>query len=149
MTTNPYGNASNAYLQTRDENMGQMEIVLECFKGIIRFIRSAKSAYQEDKLDTMCYWIGRASKVIEALHANLDMEQGGEDAEFLQEFYVTLLGRFGKILERPDVTHEFDQLLGYVQPVYERWYKLTHGSLPKAVEAEEEEMPPVLSDKIH
>lgn len=128
MTANPYGKAASAYQQTREDTMGGMEIVLECYKGIIRFLREAKAAYGRDELDKMCYWIERTLKVIEGLHANLDVEKGGEDAKFLQEFYVVLIGRLGKVLERPDVNHEFDQLIAYVQPVYERWYKLTTGN---------------------
>lgn len=152
MTANPYIQASSAYLQTRDENMGGMEIVLECYKGIIRFLREAKAAYAQDNLEKMCYWVDRALKIIESLHANLDMSQGGKDAEFLHEFYVILIGRLGKLLDRPDVTHEFDQLIGYVRPVYEQWYKLTTGNDVPNYEKEDAssiEAVEMISDEVH
>lgn len=152
MTANPYSQASSAYLQTRDENMDGMEIVLECYKGIIRFLREAKAAYGKDDLEKMCYWVERALKVIESLHANLDMNQGGKDAEFLHEFYVVLIGRSGKILDRPDVNHEFDQLIAYIQPVYEQWYKLTTGNDVPNYKDEAEpsiEEAEMVSDEIH
>lgn len=129
-TNNPYAQSASAYQQTNDENLGQMEIALELFKGIIKFLKQAKAAYQENNLEQMTYFTDRVFKIIEALHANLDMAAGGKDAEFLQEFYVVMIGRMGKILDRPDVEGEFDQLVAYVTPIYEQWYQLTHGSLP-------------------
>ena len=129
--TNPYANsgyakAMSAYQNTQDENLGPMEIILELYKGVIKFLRQAKSAYEADDLEKMCYWVDRVQKILEALTAHLDMDQGGKDAEFLQEFYVVLMARLGKVLDCPDTSHEFDQLIAYAMPVYERWYELTY-----------------------
>jgi flagellar protein FliS len=126
MTNNNYTQASSAYQQTSDENLSQMEIALELYKGIIKFLRQAKSAYQADDLEQMSYFVGRVLKVIEALHSHLDMEAGGKDSAFLEEFYVILIGRLGKLFDRPDMVREFDQLIDYVTPVYEQWYNLTY-----------------------
>ncbi len=135
-TDNPsYTHASSAYQQTSDENLEPMEIILELFKGILKFLEQAKSAYQKDDLEQMTYFLDRTFKVIEALHAHLDMEAGKKEAEFLQEFYVIMMGRMGKIFDRPDIPREFDQLIAYATPVYEQWYVLTHGALPNASEA--------------
>lgn len=119
---NPY----SAYQQTQDDNLGPMEVILELYKGLIRFLKEAKSAHAQGDLEKMMYWMDRAFKVVNALAANVDTDQGGKDAEFLNEFYVILMGRFAKILDRPDVQREFDQLVDYVTPVYERWYELTY-----------------------
>lgn len=132
----PYGKALGAYQQTRDENLSQMEIVLELYKGMIRFLREAKAAHAKNDLETMMYWIDRFLKVIEALHVNLNEEEGGEDSQFLTEFYTVLTGRIGLVLDRPDPQREFQQLIDYIQPVYERWYALVHGRSP-FVEADE------------
>lgn len=130
-TNNPYhASGASAYQQTSDDNLGPMEIALELFKGIIKFLQQAKTAYEANDLEQMTYFTDRVFKIVEALHAHLDMDAGGKDAEFLQEFYVIMIGRMGKILDRPNVSAEFDQLIAYTTPVYEQWYKLTHGDLP-------------------
>lgn len=131
-TNNPYGKALGAYQQTRDENLSQMEIVLELYKGMIRFLREAKAAHAKGDFETMMHWVDRFLKVVEALHVNVDDEAGGEDAQFLAEFYTVLTGRIGLVLDRPDPQHEFQQLIDYIQPVYERWYELVHGRKPFA-----------------
>ncbi len=130
MTTNPYQQGTSTYQQVSDNNLGQMEIVLELYKGIIKFLKQAKSAYVANDLEQMTYFMDRTFKVIEALSAHLDVEAGGKDAEFLQEFYAILIGRMGKLFDRPDIPREFDQLVAYVTPVYEQWHVLTHGSSP-------------------
>ena len=128
MTVNPYqSKAANAYQSTNDENMSPLQVVAELYKGIIKFLREAKTAYQENKLDVMSEKITRILKVIEALQGHLDMDQGGKDAKFLEEFYVILAGRLGRVLDRPDVAREFDQLIDYVMPVYERWHEFAYG----------------------
>jgi len=134
-TNNPYhASGASAYQQTSDENLGPMEIALELFKGIVKFLGQAKAAYQANDLEQMTYFTDRVFKIIEALHAHLDMDAGGKDAEFLQEFYVIMIGRMGKILDRPDVEREFDQLIAYVTPIYEQWYTLTYGRSPTTSE---------------
>ena len=138
-TNNPYHTqGTSAYQQASDDNLGPMEIVLELFKGIIKFLKQAKSAHAEGDLEQMTYFMDRTFKVVEALYAHLDMEAGGKDAEFLQEFYVVLIGRMGKIFDRPDIPREFDQLIAYVTPVYEQWYELTHGAAPTSSETTSE-----------
>ncbi len=136
MTVNPYqGKAAKAYQAVNDENLSPLQVVAELYKGILKFLYEAKTAYQDNKLDVMSEKIGRILAVVESLQANLDVDQGGKDAAFLQEFYVILVGRLGRVLDRPDVAHEFDQLIAYVMPVYERWHEFAYGPRPKAEDA--------------
>ena len=138
MMNNPYLQASQSYQNTGDENLGQMEIVLELYKGLIKFFTQAKNAHAKGDFEQMNYFLQRNHKIVEALYAHLDMEAGGKDAVFLHDFYATLIGRMSKILDRPDVQREFDQLIAYVKPVYEQWYVLTHGALPGAKEGNDD-----------
>lgn len=131
MTVNPYqGKAAKAYQAQNDENMSPLQVVAELYKGILKFLYEAKAAYQDNKLDVMSEKISRILAVIEALQGHLDLEQGGKDAAFLEEFYVILSGRLGRVMSRPDVVHEFDQLITYVMPVYERWHEFAYGPRP-------------------
>ena len=139
--TSAYGKGAAAYQQTSDDNLGPMEIALELFKGIITFLKQAKSAYEADDLEQMTYFLDRVFKIIEALHAHLDMDAGGKDAEFLQGYYATMIGRMGKLFDRPDIPAEFDQLIAYTTPIYESWYQLTHGALPTAPSDDDDQNP--------
>lgn len=130
MTHNPYSKASRAYQQNNDENLSPTQIVAELYKGMIKFLLEAKTAYEQNKLDEMNNRIQRLLTVIETLQAHVDLENGGKDAAFLREFYIILSGRLGRVLDRPDPVAEFDQLIAYVKPVYERWQEFGYGMKP-------------------
>ncbi|MES2729118.1 MAG: flagellar export chaperone FliS [Pseudomonadota bacterium] len=134
--TNPYQHkATKAYQSVNDENMSPLQVVAELYKGIIKFLYEGKAAYETNKLDVMSEKIARILAVIESLQANLDLDKGGKDAAFLEEFYMILSARLGRILDRPNVAHEFDQLIAYVMPVYERWHEFAYG--PRSSKPEE------------
>jgi flagellar biosynthetic protein FliS len=132
--TNPYTKSISAYQRNQDENMTPMQIVAELYKGMVKFLYEAKSAYQANRLDEMNNKVQRIFSVIEALQAHLDLTQGGKDALFLNEFYIILSGRLGRVLDRQDPANEFDQLIAYVMPVYDRWQEFAYGPRKKEEE---------------
>ena len=82
-----YKQAATAYRDTYVSNMSNFDIVVELYKGILKNVRQAKSAYQADKLDEMCGFVEKANRILIALQSHLDFDNGGEASVFLNNFY--------------------------------------------------------------
>jgi flagellar protein FliS len=136
MTSNPYQKASQAYLKHRDENLTPLQIVVELYRGMIKNIRQAKFAWEEKRLDAMTNNIIKTFNIIEALQINLDLENGGEDAKFLNNFYNTIFNALSRASSKPDPAAEFDAIISYVQQVHDRWYVVAYGRPPEVPSAE-------------
>ena len=131
---NPYQQAMGAYTKTNDENMSGFEIVVELYKAMIKNIRAAKIAHAEGKLEEMVKQIEKTNKILIALQSHIDKDQGGEAAEFLNNFYNGVFGSLARIHKAEDPQAEFDALLENIQPVYEIWCRHAHGGSEETVE---------------
>ncbi|MBI1326385.1 MAG: hypothetical protein GC136_01960 [Alphaproteobacteria bacterium] len=132
---NPYGKAHKAYGAMDDEGKSGVEIVVELYKGMIRFLREAKAAHEVGNHVEMFQKCDRAFKIIEALqaHLNSDGEAAGL-AKTLQDFYLTVYTRISKVLDTADPSAEFDSIIASVQQVYESWYKVAYPNSSIATE---------------
>ncbi|MFA7276643.1 MAG: flagellar export chaperone FliS [Pseudobdellovibrionaceae bacterium] len=126
MAYNPYQKASQAYQKNNDEGLTQMQIVVELYKGMIKNIKLARQMWEERKLDVMTNHIAKTFDILEALQSNLDMENGGEDAVFLNRFYTVIFSSLTIATSKPNPTEYFDQIISYVQQVHDRWYALAY-----------------------
>lgn len=131
---NPYQQAMGAYNNTNDSNMSGFEIVVELYKGMIKNIREAKIAQAEGKLEDMVKLIEKTNKILIALQSHIDKEQGGEAAEFLNDFYNGVFGTLARIHKAEDPQAEFDALLEHIQPVYEIWCRHAHGGSEETID---------------
>lgn len=135
MTQNPYQKAAQAYQKHNDGSLSPLQIVVELYKGMLKNVRQAKSAWQEGHLDVMTTAIMKTFNIIEALQANLDLESGGEDAKFLNNFYNTIFAALSRATAKADPAAEFDAILSYIQQVHDRWYVMAYGAKPEMAEA--------------
>lgn len=131
MSQNPYQKASQTYQKKSDESLTPLQIVVELYKGMIKNTKLAKAAWQEGKLDVMSNHIIKTFDIIEALQSNLDMENGGEDAVFLNRFYSVVFSALSQVVSNPDPASYFDEIIAYMQQVHDRWYGLAYGSVPE------------------
>lgn len=137
MTKNPYQKASQAYQRSSDDNLTPLQIVVELYKGMIRNTKLAKQEWKEGRLDMMSNHIIKTFDIIEALQVNLDLEQGGEDAAFLNRFYTVILSALSQATSKPDPMQYFDEIINYMQIVHDRWYGMAYGHLPGEGRVEE------------
>lgn len=124
----PHTNAANAYRDTAGEQMNGFEITVELYKGIIRNIEGARDAHKVGRLDDMVELNGKTNKILIALQSNLNFEEGGEAATFLDQFYTGIFASLSRILRVDDPQGEFEKILGYIQPVYEIWVQHAQNS---------------------
>lgn len=127
MTPNSYHKASTVYQRKTDENLSPMQIVVELYKGMIKHTRLAKKNWEAKRLDVMTDHIVKVFNILEVLQSNLDIEQGGEDAAFLNRFYSVVFSALSHATAKPEPTEEFDHILSYMQQVYDRWYVIAYG----------------------
>jgi len=123
----PYNKAAQAYQKKNDANLTPLQIIVELYKGMIKHTRDAKKYWQAGDLDLMTHHITKVFNIIEALQAHLDMEQGGEDAIFLNRFYNVIFSALSMATAKPEPGEEFDAIIAYIQQVTDRWYAMAYG----------------------
>lgn len=131
MVNNPYHRASQAYQKKLDDNLTPLQIVVELYKGMLRNVKLAKQSWKEGNFELMSANIVKTFDILEALQSNLDMEGGGEDAQFLHKFYTVLFSALSQASSKPNPAEYFDEIISYIQQVHDRWYKMAYGDLPK------------------
>jgi len=131
MVNNPYHRASQAYQKKIDDNLTPLQIVVELYKGMLRNFKLAKQSWKEGNFEQMSANIVKTFDILEALQSNLDMESGGEDAQFLHRFYTVLFSALSQASSKPNPAEYFDEIISYIQQVHDRWYKMAYGDLPK------------------
>ncbi len=136
MANNPYQAASQAYQKKNDDTLTPLQIVVELYKGLIKNTKLAKNCWEEKQLDVMCSYIEKNINILEALQSNLDFENGGEDAVFLNRFYTVIFSSLTLASSKPDPSKYFDEIISYIQQVHDRWYVLAYPgvALPQAQE---------------
>ena len=130
MAHNPYQAASQAYQKKSDDNLTPLQIVVELYKGMLRNTKIAKQAWKEGQLDVMSNHIIKTFDIIEALQSNLDLEGGGEDAQFLNRFYTVIFSSLSQATAKPNPAEYFDEIIAYIQQVHDRWYTIAYGAIP-------------------
>ncbi len=135
MTHNPYQKASQAYQKSSDDNLSPIQIVVELYKGLLKNTKMAKQAWMAGHLDQMSNHIIKSFDIIEALQNGLDLENGGEDAAFLNRFYTVVFSALSQVSSKPDPAAYFDEIITYVQQVHDRWYSMAYGSIPQSADA--------------
>lgn len=130
MNQSAYQKALKSYQKTSDEGLTPLQIVVELYKGLMRFIREAKGHCEAGHYDLMTNSLNRCFDIIEGLQVNLDLEKGGEDAVFLNRFYNVVFSALTRAAAKPDPAAEYDAILAYVQQVHDRWYAIAYGRSP-------------------
>lgn len=128
-TTNPplsaqgsaHYHATSAYSNVQSGSMSGFEVVAELYKGMIRFVGQAKSAYEAGNLEDMCFYIQKTNKILIALQSNLNFEEGGEASVFLNDFYTDVFTKLFKILRSENPVAEFDAVHKMLVPVRDIW----------------------------
>lgn len=136
MSNNPYQKASQAYQKKNDDTLTPLQIVVELYKGMIKNTKLAKQCWESRQLDVMCNYIEKNTDILEALQSNLDLENGGEDAAFLNRFYTVIFSSLSLATAKPDPSAYFDEIISYIQQVHDRWYALAYPGAPVPQTAE-------------
>ena len=88
--------AVNAYGQAAETLPPARQIVL-LYDGAIRRIKEARHALELGRINDRCIAIQKATAIVDALHACLDYERGGEIATGLDQIYTYISFRLQRI----------------------------------------------------
>lgn len=130
-----YPNASlDSYRQISLETAPPGELVLMLYDGLIRFLGQARSGFEfEDPLErnqTVHNNTLRAQDILTELNVTLDLEQGGELAQTLQDLYLYM----GERLQESNVNKDpagLDEVIERITVVRDAWAQMLqeqHGS---------------------
>lgn len=81
----------NPYLKTQVETASPVERVVMLYDKAILLLKDALEAINEGDIVRKANNIAKADKIIRVLNTSLDMEQGGEVAKSLRQFYDHVL----------------------------------------------------------
>ncbi len=151
--------AQHSAYDTVSQNVGKTKQVVMLYDGLVSLIRRAKEAAAEGRILDVHNQTERAVKIVMGLEASLDFEKGGEVAELLGSFYISLQLRLLEA-QREKKLEAYDAIIDDVKQMSDAWKDVDEayraGELSEELEkigvaeqppttAEEEDTPPPTS----
>ena len=93
------------------------------YNGLIKFLRHAKLALHEKKINDAHNYIIRAEDIIEALLSALDYEKGGDIAKNLSMIYDYTYWRLVEANTKKDESI-IDEVIEILNPLREAWKEI-------------------------
>jgi flagellar protein FliS len=78
----------NAYRQTEVQSRSPLELVVMLYDGALRFMRDARTAFDQRDIRKRGEAISRTMAIIDELQNTLDMKAGGDIAVSLDQLYT-------------------------------------------------------------
>ncbi|WP_408955698.1 flagellar export chaperone FliS [Natroniella sp. ANB-PHB2] len=103
-----------------DNNISQAELLLMLYNGAIKFSQTAKEDFYQKKFEDANQKLNRVQAIINELSSTLDMENGGEIAENLNNLYEYMNRRLIQANIRKD-TEIIEEVIGLLMDLKEGW----------------------------
>lgn len=105
--------------------VGKTRQVVMLYDGSIRFLKQAREAIAEKRIEDRFNLLTRASDVMLGLQASLDFESGGSVAKVLYDFYSSVDSRILTI-QRTNDLGLCDDLIAELKEMREAWNVIDH-----------------------
>lgn len=115
-----------AYQKNDLVNLTPGQIVVRLYQALERALKMAREALVEGDVGPQGEQIGRALAIVAELQAALNLEEGGEIGENLNNLYFYLTEEISKANLANDVFH-LDNAITTVKPLTEAWVELAAG----------------------
>ena len=112
---NAYNMASQTVPKTRQ--------VVMLYYGATRFLKQARQAIDENRIEDRFHLLNKASEVIVGLQACLDFENGGEIAQILFDYYSSIDARI-LYVQRKNDGKILDAVIAEVKKMRDAWYDI-------------------------
>jgi flagellar protein FliS len=114
----------NTYQVYALEGASGVELTIALYDGIIRFMRDAIDAVDQNDIEQRRASVKRAMDIVIHLQVSLDKEIGGEPASALEGFYVAM---FALMLQGSQCNsrRKFEQVIANVRKVREAWKQVS------------------------
>ncbi len=120
----PQHQAHQAYHQAF-HTVGKTRQVVMLYDGMIRFLKQAREAIAEKRIEDRFNLLVKASDVVLGLQASLDFEHGGQVARVLYDFYSSVDSRILTI-QRTNDLGLCDELITELKEMREAWNVIDH-----------------------
>jgi flagellar protein FliS len=113
----------NTYHAHSLEGASPVELTIALYDGIIRFMKNAIEAVEQNDVDQRRGAVKRAMDIVMHLQVTLDRNRGGKPAEALSEFYTAI---FALMLQgsQANSSEKFEQVIANVRNVREGWKQI-------------------------
>ena len=128
MSPQQHSMAHHAYTQAYHTVSKTRQVVM-LYDGTIRFIRQAKDAITENRIEDRFNLLVKASEVVLGLQSSLDFEQGGEVAQRLYDFYSSVDSRLLTIQRSNDIKL-CDNVIEELKEMREAWANIDNEEQP-------------------
>ncbi len=118
-----YQQAFNEYKKATITTSSPGELILMLYNGLIRFLRHAKLALREKKIEDAHNYIIRSEDIIEALLSALDYEKGGDIAKNLSMLYDYAYWRLVEANAKKEESY-IDEVIEIIEPLREAWKEI-------------------------
>lgn len=123
---NPYKNHAREYLERQVQNASPAERVVLAYDGAIRFLLAARRAIEEKNIEARFINNKKAADIISYLMETLDMEKGGQIAEYLQRIYFYMLRRLVEV-DIQNTTEPLDEVVNQLKQLRSSWEQIARG----------------------
>lgn len=123
--TNAMARATAAYGQAARTIPPAVQVVM-LYDGAIGRLREARRAVEEGRVEDRYRAVGKAAAIVDALHACLDRERGGEVAVLLDRLYTYVSVRMQLINTRNDAG-VCDELTARLTELRDSWRVIAEG----------------------
>lgn len=121
------GNPYKAYSKA-NHTVPKTQQVVMLYDGVIRNLKQAKQAVQENDIQTRFNRLKRSSDIIIGLQLSLDFNQGEEAARALYDFYASIDSRIMQQHRKPDAS-ALDLLIEEVKQMRDLWAQIDRGEI--------------------
>lgn len=118
-----YAPVVNAYRTAEINTSEPLDLIIMLYEGAIYQSRKAKVAIQEGDIQKKVHAISRCLAIVEELLRSLNLEEGGQVAENLQELYLFIM----KELTEANITsscEKLDLVESILKTLLEGWKEL-------------------------
>lgn len=122
-----YGSAANAYRQTElVTSSDPKQLILMLYDGAIRFLDQARAGVLSGDIRKRGENLSKVIAIIGELNSSLNMEAGGETAEFLRGLYMYMLTELPKVSLNNDI-EIVDRSMRYLKELKKLWEQRVMG----------------------
>ena len=127
--------AAQAYRRVESESRSPLELVVMLYDGMLRFLVEAREADGRKDLRARAKAISRTLAILAELQNTLDLENGGQVADQLDDLYTYATSRLLDVTLKQDVSG-IDEVHKLLAPIRDAWGQIaTQPPAPQAVAA--------------
>lgn len=117
---NAYMKANAAY-GAASQTVSPIAAIVMLFDGVLKQLRIAQIEDEARRPIERHEAVQKALKILFAMHATLDMEEGGDIVHSLDRFYRIVCGQLMIVTLKPDVTRRLESVVSQVREMRNAW----------------------------